>query len=400
MLHSDNIRIIKDTLYRYVQYYDIPVYSAMAQAFVDGKFFTGQKVEHKVLLGFDFCNREVTDHSGNTSGEQRYGLYLFNPQYYISQDSLRNFDINDSSWIYSKWAAIYVQDHIKIAGKLVVTLAGHFTHLSDSTYNYEQSDKKTFYNVFTPRAGLTWLFSDNLSAYALYDQCFFPQYGKIFLPQPIKPLTGYNIEAGMKGYFFNKKLGLNLSFYNIVKNNTLTTDPQHPDYVIEKGQITSKGIELDLNGNITPAFTLNANYAYTDATITKDDDPQNIGVPNFGTPKHSGNCWLKYRFFNGKLKNLSFAAGYQFMGQRGAVESYNPDPATRFLPGYNLLDAAVSYSNEKFNISLNVYNITNINYATIGYFDTDIDEWRYTPGEPVNFRLSVGVNLVHYKKDK
>jgi len=87
------------------------------------------------------------------------------------------------------------------------------------------------------------------------------------------------------------------------------------------------------------------------------------------------------------------------MGKRSAVSYYNPDPATRFLPVYNLLDASLSYINEKFNISLNVYNITDTRYATAGIFNDAINEWRYTPGEPVNFRLSFGVNLVKHKKD-
>jgi outer membrane receptor protein involved in Fe transport len=76
-----------------------------------------------------------------------------------------------------------------------------------------------------------------------------------------------------------------------------------------------------------------------------------------------------------------------------------PEDEIKSLPVYNLLDAAISYHNEKFNISLNVYNITNIKYATFGAFNSDTDEWRYTPGEPVNFRLSFGVNLLRKKKD-
>ena len=39
------------------------------------------------------------------------------------------------------------------------------------------------------------------------------------------------------------------------------------------------------------------------------------------------------------------------------------------------------------------------NYASLEYFNAATNEWRYTPGEPVNFRLSFGVNLVHSKKD-
>jgi len=61
------------------------------------------------------------------------------------------------------------------------------------------------------------------------------------------------------------------------------------------------------------------------------------------------------------------------------------------------LDGAISYRNEKFNINLNVYNLTNITYATQGYFNVGNNEWRYTPGEPINFRLSVGINLVNEK---
>jgi outer membrane receptor for monomeric catechols len=86
------------------------------------------------------------------------------------------------------------------------------------------------------------------------------------------------------------------------------------------------------------------------------------------------------------------------MGKRSAAVNWAPGDEIKYLPVYNLLDVALSYHNEKFNINLNVYNITNMNYAAIGYFNSSTNEWRYTPGEPINFRLSVGVNLVHYKK--
>jgi len=47
---------------------------------------------------------------------------------------------------------------------------------------------------------------------------------------------------------------------------------------------------------------------------------------------------------------------------------------------------------------LNIYNITNINYVTIGYFNPT-GGWRYTPGEPINFRLSFGVSLLRHDKE-
>ena len=103
----------------------------------------------------------------------------------------------------------------------------------------------------------------------------------------------------MKSYFFKKKLSLNLSLFNIVKNNTLTADPLHFGDFIQTGQITSKGIDFDMTGNITPALTVNANYEYADAKITKDSDPNKVGMKNFGTPDHYCNLWLKYNLLHG-----------------------------------------------------------------------------------------------------
>jgi iron complex outermembrane recepter protein len=188
---------------------------------------------------------------------------------------------------------------------------------------------------------------------------------------------------------------LNSSAFHTVRNNLATPDPVHPDNWVQKGQIVSNGIDFDLTGNITPSIVVNANYEYVDAKITKDTDPLNVGLKNYGTPNHSANLWLKYNLGKGKLKGMSFAAGYQFMGKRVAVDYYSPDPA--FIPPHNLFDASVGYANERFTVNLNVYNLTDINYADRAYY-AQLDEWRYTPGEPVNFRLSVGVNLLPTKK--
>jgi outer membrane receptor protein involved in Fe transport len=84
------------------------------------------------------------------------------------------------------------------------------------------------------------------------------------------------------------------------------------------------------------------------------------------------------------------------MGRRSASDIDDPG-GNVYLPVYNLLDGAVSYRNEKFSINLNVYNLTGVRYATQGYFNVGNNEWRYTPGEPINFRLSVGINLVNEK---
>jgi len=62
-----------------------------------------------------------------------------------------------------------------------------------------------------------------------------------------------------------------------------------------------------------------------------------------------------------------------------------------------LVNAALSYHTEKFNFSLNVYNITDVNYPPLEFSTPQQINAIYTQ-EPVNFRLSLGVNLVSHKR--
>ncbi len=409
-LYADtDIPVSNDTLYRYFDFSKWYNSSKVAQTFIDGKFYTGKKFEHIVLAGLDYCNAYVSKLTRGIGGQNNLGLYIPNPDYYINPDLLKYPEVDPLNAFRDGWFALYLQDHIKIANKFEITTAGHFTHAYIKWAGFDRIpdyQKNTKFNVFTPRAGLSWLFSENFSIYSLYDQCFVPPTAAVPLTagnvenKPFKPITGYNIETGLKSYFFHKKLGLNFSVYHIVKNNNLTPDPAHYGYYVQTGQITSNGIDFDMRGNITPAFILNAAYAYTDAKVTKDNDPGIVGIKNFGAPDHSVNLWIKYKLLSGKLKGLSLGLGYQYMGNRSALFFENPGTGNIFLPVYNLLDAAVSYRNQKFNIGLNLYNITNVNYAALGFFNSSTNEWRYTPGEPINLRLSVGINLVSNKKNK
>jgi len=397
LLISDfGIPVSNDTLYRNSTYEHYINYANPAYAFIEGKFQTGRKIGHKVLLGIDYNNMGSKGSAGGTWGEKKFGLYIPNPDYYINADSLRNFEISPTGHFSIKWIALYAQDHIKIAEKLVVTLAGHLTHAST---NFEQEDGgRTMHNVFTPRAGLTWLFSDNVSVYALYDQCFLAQGGRSFEHKTFKPLTGFNIETGLKSYYFNKKLNVNLSIFNIERNNSLTGDPLHPGYNISRGQTVSKGIDFDMTGYLTNALVVNANYEYSVARVTKDTDPNIAGGSVFNTPDHLANLWLNYKVQYKKLKGISFALGNQYSSKRRAPNNWEADK-TKFLSGYYLLDAAVSYSNDRLNVGLNIYNITNVKYAAIGYY-SQTGGWRYTPGDPFNFRLSFGVNLINDKNNQ
>lgn len=389
MMFTEGISPGYDTLYRYMGREDWRNNLYSLQAFVDGSFKTGAAVEHKVLAGLDYGDL-ILHTGGNTYGDHsRFYLLLNKPSYYIPLDSLNRVDENPFDTHYeNRYEALYLQDHIKFFNKVVLTLAGRYTY-SVNTENYNDpavvTDRK-----FIPRLGLTYLFSNHLSAYALYDGAFVPQNGRSFTGTVFRPLTGSNKEVGLKGQFFDC-FNASLAIYQLTKNNALTIDPEHLDYQLQSGQLVSKGLEFDISGHILPRLNLFANYAYTDVRITEDNNPALIGLVNPGAIKHLANVFGRYTF-SGKIKGIGLGAGATYASPvSGGLNAYT-NTFAGYLPSRLTFEGSLSYTGNRFSVNLNAYNLLNKSYATGGYRLAGND-WMYTPGQPRNFRLSLGFTL-------
>lgn len=396
-LYLEGISPTRDTLYRASSLADWTGRLDNLQLFLDGKFNTGQFAEHKVLVGIDFGDGTEGSTYGGTWGENKYPLSINNPTYYLPKDSLA-FTGDKYSWIATnRWMALYVQDHLKLFDKLILTIAGRFTHLStgqDTNNPPDDPEYEVTDNKLTPRLGLTYLVSPKISLYVLHDESFLSQRGAIFGGGRLPALTGSNNEIGIKSMLFNSQLLLNASVYDIRKNNVGTTDQLHQGFYLKTGQIRSTGLDFDMNGKITESFSINANYSYVNARITKDTDETLVGLVNNGTAKHLGNLWAKYKIAHGTLQGLGFGAGLQYTGQRSGVwPGSNSMDGNKYLPDYTLLDASVSYNVDKFYVGFNLYNMTNKRYAAAGSWYPDLQEWLYDVGDRINFRLQASIRL-------
>lgn len=396
-IYPDYLNEAKDTLYRYVYQTDWTGKLINTQLFMDGKFYTGRNAEHKVLIGIDYGNgNEGSTYNGNW-GENRYPLALNNPTYYIPKDSMILDEANSSTWTSTnKWQALYVQDHLKLFDKVIVTLAGRFTQLiTGQDYNspddpaYEIKDNK-----FTPRLGLTYMFTQNISAYVMHDESFLAQRGAVFGGTRLPPLIGSNNEIGIKALLFKKQLSITASVYDMRKNDVGTADVLHPGFYLKTGQIRSTGFDLDIAGRINDNVYVNINYAYVNPRITKDEDKSWIGLQNNGTCKNLANTWIKYQINDGVLKGLGFGAGFQYTDKRSAIYAgYSSDDGNKYLPAYSLFDAALSYTTGKFSVNLNAYNLANKRYAMGGSWEPSYGEYLFYQGTPRNFRLQTTFRL-------
>ena len=151
------------------------------------------------------------------------------------------------------------------------------------------------------------------------------------------------------------------------------------------GEIQSKGIEFDMQGQITPELNIILNYANTDVEITKDSDPANVGTKVAGFAKHITNGWVNYNFKKVSfLKGFGISAGYQYQVDRSSW-NWGSDNKSE-LPDYFRLDGAISWKNQHFSATLNVNNIldkylySGSNYGTYLY-------WQSEPG--INGRITL-----------
>jgi iron complex outermembrane receptor protein len=360
-----------------------------AQAFVNGEVKTGV-VTHRILGGLDFGNKfYVADYfqSGsldpvkpfniNNPNNSAVTLPVFDRTKPLSE---RGADATSSQ----DYQSVYVQDELGFLDqRLRLTIAGRYTHISDG----KNEDKK-----ISPRVGLSYSFNPATSVYGVYDQAFLPQTGNIRGGSTPDPITGNNLEAGFKRDWFNGRWNTTLSVYQITKNNQLVADPTDPQlYVVQLGQTKTRGVEFDARGEIVTGLSLMANYAYTNSKITKDTDPNNVGILVPGFAKHVTNAWLSYRLQKGSLKGLGLSTGYQWQLNR---LPWSLGSGTADLPNYFRLDAAASYQVKKFTIAVNINNLLNTYLYSGGHENylspTGKTVYTWQAEAPTNIRASIG----------
>jgi len=393
---------------RNVGIWDAKSIMTLGQVFLNGEFYTGG-IRHRVLAGLDAANKEyyadwgqshdldtpdaMFDPSNPTYGVPPNGYPVFDRSTPIEERAAIGWGV-----IKQRYSSLYVQDEIAfLQDKLRLTLAGRYT------------DVKQVYGVdvpydaakhVTPRLGLSYSVDKTLSVYGLYDQAFIPQTGILTGGGKIKPITGSNLEFGLKKNWFNSKWYTTLSVYRILKQNELTADPaSNPNTPtsIVLGEKQARGIELDVRGTVVRGFTVMANYALTEAKITKVAHgitayKEGDIVPGYA--KHTTNAWLSYELQGGALKGLGISGGFTWLKDRYTAWEIKG----QMLPDYFKMDGGIFYAKDKYRITLNVFNILDEylysgSYyeqpAILGDWDSLKPAYYYQTEPPRNIRLSI-----------
>ncbi len=338
------------------------------QTNVVGEFTTGS-IEHTLLAGIDFASfrnirneiRAVFPPDQSFIGR----LNIFDPDY-DALPPLPDFDDPEvaSSGIsegFSDNLGIYVQDQVKILDNLIVLVGLRFESIyQESTSQLlavappDESERQD--SAWTPRLGVVYQPSDNISLYASYSRSFTPNLARTVEGGFLEPEKGEQFEVGAKAELLNDRLSISVALFNLDKENVATADPNNPGFSILSEAQRSRGVELDIIGEILPGWNIVANYAYLDTEITDEGD-RNFGNRFFNAPEHVANLWTTYEIQAGSLKGLRIGGGFNYVSQRFG------DFANSFeVDGYFLTNATIAYEGENWEAAVNFRNLFNVDY--------------------------------------
>ncbi|MRG48506.1 TonB-dependent siderophore receptor [Chitinophaga sp. SYP-B3965] len=376
--------------------FDGHIKNTYGQAFVNGDVNTG-KVHHRILAGVDVGSKEALydwgqmfqidsanggefDAHAPNYGKPANGFPVF--------DRTTPLDQRAVSRVNQSYTGLYFQDELGFwDNRIRLTVAGRYTFVKDQDATTIESKK------FTPRAGLSVSIDRSTSVYALYDQSFIPQTGRLRSGNPPKPITGNNIEFGVKKNWFDGKLSTTAAVYRIIKNNELSADPTSTPaepYSLQLGQSHAEGLELDVMGEIVNGLSVVANYAYTDAYVSKVSESYGSviakGTRIAGFAKHNVNTWLTYTVQGGALKGAGVSAGFSYQIERSSW-SWTTEPSRMALPNYFRLDGGLFWERKKIRLTANVFNIldeylyTGADYGSYYY-------WQAEPPRDIRFSIA------------
>ncbi|OAI02809.1 TonB-dependent receptor [Methylomonas methanica] len=304
-----------------------------------GKFQTGA-VKHTLVIGGDYQRTDARATMGPVFGLG--GSNIYNPAHLAEIPAIPSYN----TFRYEQpWFGVYAQDQAE--------LPYHIHILGGLRYDYAETSGDTHYAVFggskskdllvnedkvSPRAGVLWHPLRELSLYGSYTENFGAANSYKDNGIALPPQTADQWETGIKTELFDGHFTGSLTYYDLKKQNLPMQPCQGcPSQAI--GEAETRGLELDISGEVWPGLKLIGAYSYMPFAQTIKDSvgSDKIGKRLHNVPENSGNLWLTYDFQQSELQGLKVGAGIQAVGRRyiGYSEAIK-------TPGYATLNLMVS----------------------------------------------------------
>ncbi|MBP6558398.1 MAG: TonB-dependent receptor, partial [Flavobacterium sp.] len=369
------------------------------QLSLQGNFNTGS-IKHQLFTGVDWENSFATAYTFvfTPPNYDTINLYTFNPDTQRKDEpTARNTQIAKTDT--NRFGA-YFQDLISVTHQIKVLAGLRWSWQESEVTTYRETlkssiqtvapenaiptvGKKKLDNAFSPKLGLVYQPTKDMSLFASYSNSFTPNTGTTVNLEPIEPSIIDQYEAGIKKDFWRGILSTNVTVYQITNSNLAQTAQFKADgsantdttIKILSGETKSKGIEVDVTARPLKGLSIIAGYSYNDMRYTDTSGLNGSFIEGdrvVRTPANTANLSFFYTLPTGFLKGVSLGAIGNYIGDRiggwnDQYDSTKPDGIWhREIPleGYTTVDVSAGYTWKKFSLLCKLSNITNeLNYT-------------------------------------
>ena len=348
-------------------------------------------------------------HNGDVIWAQFSNPNDFKPRYY--DDKATKKDGN-----------VYLKTTIKPTDKFTTFVDLQYRTISYDFMGFDTSLINTqplnaSYGFFNPKVGINYLVTKNTNVYASYsiankepNRNDFVQSSKLSRP---KSEQLNDLEIGVTHRLKNVSIGVN--YYDMQYKNQLVLNGQINDVGaynrVNVDYSYRRGVELELNANISKYFTFNGNVTLSQNKVknyTEYIDSSNVDYSVFTQYKvkytntdisFSPNVIAAANFILKPIKNLEISFLNKYVGKQYLD---NTSDNERAIDDYLVTDLRVNYTIktkliQEINLIAVVYNLSNTKYETNGYnysyyLDDKLIKANYlAPAAPTHFML--GLNL-------
>ena len=254
----------------------------------------------------------------------------------------------------------------------------------------DQSDSGNSYNVglnyrVIPEVAAFVNLSKGVTAYGLLND----------VQSKIPNSESKSFDIGFRFTAFEEELLASLVYFETRKTNLRRSNPAFTDNeedglptegiaeFLYDNEDNTKGVELDLNLALNEKWSMNFNATYQDAIEIRNQNTVPKSGQRKGIPKKFASIWTSYlQEFDGLSSPIKFSLGATYTGER-SINSTAFGLPTSSVDAYTVLDAGVSYDIDKWNIQLNLRNLTDETYYTKALFIGGL------PGDARNAKLTV-----------
>lgn len=344
--------------------------------------FSTAGLNHQLLLGADTMTQDSYFLGRNVApieqGGKALGISLINPVYGLT--SAADYDIDSIKSTPTDTTAVrqgfYLQDQVDLTASWNLLLGVRWDSFEDKN---NMASSKVDGSDSSWRVGSTYQLTDWVRLYALKGTGFSPQATASQVPEvggPFETEQSSIVEAGARFSLLDDAIRLNVATYEMIRNNILQADPRGDvggdgrDDQIALGEVKSKGVEVDLLGDLTDSWVLNLNYAYNDTRIVESTSAitNAVGDKFANAPQHQIGVWSRYELDS---INSAIAAGMDYVSDQLSIDGQH-------VKSYTVFDMSWQTRWQQWLFQANVKNLFDKTYATAGF----IERTGHFPGEP------------------